>query len=511
MSLHRFVSARRRTACARPRDTPPAHHAGWLFALLTPIAMLVAFPARAEHAETPTLTIRHVATTGSDSGDCATEANPCATISYAINQSSDGDTIEIAAGEYTESFEIDKSLSLHGAGEASTIIQAHEQPGAADSRVILIDGNYVVNIADVTIRHGIANDMTFPNSTGGGLLCSGGTLSMTNVTVVNNASAGDGGGMANLGGSRTLTNVTFLANYSGLAGGGVYNQASSPTLTNVVFDGNVAANWGGAMANFQGSSPMLNGVLFSANEATDGLGGAMYNDASSPTLIDVTFRGNKADYGGGIASFSGSSPTLVNVVFSGNDATGFFGGGMYNQESSPSLTNVSFSGNRAGQGGGGLFNYSGSSPTLTNVIFWNNQQGDSTTTTSASVLNFDGASDPVISYSLIANSGGSDGWAAAIGIDGGNNLDADPLLVDTPDPSQAPTSAGNLRLQAFSPAIDRGDPETDLSLFHGGPDSPVDRDGNPRVVCYSIDLGAYESTAGGTANCDVLFRNGFDR
>lgn len=505
MSDHpsRPIRTPRRARASRPS----AVHLGVLVALLAPAAVLIARSAQAGDATNPAMTTRYVATTGINSGACTVEADPCKTISYAVTQSSSDDVIEIASGVYTESFAIDKSLSLHGADETTTIIQANEQPGVATSRVITIDGGFVVDISDVTVRHGAPAGTLFPEGEGGGILSSNGTLNLTNVTLSDNT-AHEGGGIATFSGHPTLTHVTFSGN-NGDVGGGMHNRGNSPVLTHVVFDGNLAVNWGGGMHN-QSSSPTLTDVVFSDNTAS-ARGGAMYNDASSPTLGNVVFSGNQSNYGGGMANFGGSSPKLANAVFSGNIATGFFGGGIYNQgASSPTLTNVSFSGNAAAQSGGALFNFDRSSPTLVNVIIWNNRKGSSTTSTAASIANYDGSSQPTISYSLIANSGGSAGWVAAMGVDGGNNLDADPLFVDTPDPNAAPSSAGDVRLQSFSPAIDVGDPATDLSLFPGGPDNPVDLDGHPRIVCYSIDIGAYESTKGGSANCDVLFRDGFE-
>src|SRR5689334_5259462 len=53
---------------------------------------------------TPTLSggaAWYVATTGSDSNDCATISTPCATINGAIGKAADGDIIEVAAGTYT--------------------------------------------------------------------------------------------------------------------------------------------------------------------------------------------------------------------------------------------------------------------------------------------------------------------------------------------------------------------------------------------------------------------------
>lgn len=157
---------------------------------------------------------------------------------------------------------------------------------------------------------------------------------------------------------------------------------------------------------------------------------------------------------------------------------GFFG------ESSPTLTNVTFSGNLAGDGGG-MYNLGGEggviTPIIRNSIFWNNRQGNGV----SSIVNDSAA--PNISYSLVegCNPGGT--WTAACGTDDGNNLaDADPKFVTPIDATTAPTTTGNLRLQAGSPAIDAGN---NAALPVG---ITTDLDGKPRIVNGVVDLGAYE-------------------
>jgi len=300
---------------------------------------------------------------------------------------------------------------------------------------------------------------------------------LTNVTFSGNQ-APYGGGMLNDDSSPTLTNVTFSGNHADFDGAGMYNTGSSPTLTNVTFTDNQAQN-GGGMYNLNSSNPTLTNVTFSGNQAP--YGGGILNWSSNPTLTNVTFSGNQAPYGGGILNWS-SNPTLTNVTFSGNHAD-FDGAGMFNSNSSPTLTNVTFSGNLAQNSGGGMYNAS-SNPTLANTILWNNQAG----VVGNQIYNID--SIPVISYSDIQGSGGSGaGWDTALGTDGGNNLDADPLFVTPVDPSTAPTAAGDLHLQAGSPAVDAGDngvcPATDLD----GNLRPIDGDLDGIAVC---DMGAFE-------------------
>ncbi len=347
---------------------------------------------------------------------------------------------------------------------------------------------------------------------------------LINVTFSSNSAGIRGGGMVNVQNSPTLTNVTFFDNSAGDIGGGMSNRrSSSPTLMNVTFSGN-SADFGGGMAN-DSSNPLLTDVTFSGNSAGH-RGGGMFNDASNPTLTDVTFSSNSAKYGGGMHNYDNSSPTLINTTFAGNsvdtsgggmfnedycspvltnvtffdnladfggggvfnenygtpvltnvifsgNSAGFYGGGMRNYQSSPTLINVAFSGNSAGDAGGGMHNYE-VNPTLTNTILWGN-----TAVTGTQIHNDD--SIPTIAYSDIQDSGGSGaGWDASLGIDGGGNIDANPLFA-------APTS-GNLRLQLTSPGIDAGD-NTAVPIT-----ITVDLDENPRFV----DIPAVPDTGNGT-------------
>jgi predicted outer membrane repeat protein len=305
---------------------------------------------------------------------------------------------------------------------------------------------------------------------GGGMHNNGySSPTLTSVTFSSN-SADSGGGICNDGySSPTLTDVTFSGN-SANAGGGMYNSDSNPTLTNVTFSGNSANNSSGGMFNLS-SNPTLTNVIFDSN-STNGQGGGMHNHSSSPVLTNVTFSGNTASqYGGGMLNES-SSPGLTNITFSGNTAN-WDGGGISNRwSSSPILTNVTFSGNSANNQGGGMSNSDNSNPALSNVILWGN-----TAPNGASIWN--DSSTPQISYGDIQDCGGSGSWDSACGVDGGGNIEADPLFVDAAN--------GNLRLQDSSPAINAGN---NAAL---PPGVLTDLDGNPRFVRVVVDLGAYEN------------------
>ena len=197
-------------------------------------------------------------------------------------------------------------------------------------------------------------------------------------------------------------------------------------------------------------------------------GAGMNNISGSPTIVNVVFSDNYADTAGGGMHNEHSSPAVINVVFVGNSTTyGWSGGaGMGNGNSNPTLVNVTFYDNDAGNGyGGGISNYQ-SNPTLVNTIFWGN--------TSARGYKeiWNNTSTPTVSYSLV------EGGLTPGCIDGGANIDANPLFVDAP--------SGDLRLHPTSPAVNSGND----AAIPGG--ISTDLDGNPRIAGLFVDMGAYE-------------------
>jgi surface protein len=300
---------------------------------------------------------------------------------------------------------------------------------------------------------------------GGGMSNSNGNPIVDGCTFTNNT-AKYGGGMANWqNSSPTVTNCTFGGN-SAKYGGGMFNDDNSPTITNCAFSDNTAG-WGGGMFNHD-SNPTVDSCTFGGNSAEDD-GGGMFNERnSSPTVTNCMFIGNSAGYkGGGMANWQNSSPTVTNCTFTNNSAE--YGGGMRNYDSSPTVTNCTFGGNSADYGGGMYNAYS--SPTVTNCILWSN--------TPESIYNYESSSrpsSPIITYSDIQGSGGSGaGWNISLGIDGGGNIDTDPLLA-----------LDGYHLLAGSPCINAGNPN-----FFAGPDE-TDIDGQPRIRSRRVDIGADE-------------------
>jgi parallel beta-helix repeat protein len=374
------------------------------------------------------------------------------TIQLSIDDSDNGDEIEVAAGTYYEAINFTgKAVRLYSSGGAEvTTIDA----SGLDSSVVTCSSGEDENsiIEGFTIRGGTGSENAY------GQLC--------------------GGGMYNYVSRAKVINCTFSGN-SALYGGGIYNHNSSPTVTDCTFIGNLAGYYGGGMFNM-GGSPMVSNCSFSNNIAY--AGGGMYNLNSSPTLTNCIFSGNTAttNYGGGIYNMSGS-PMVTNCTFSGNSAE--LGGGMFNVSSSPTVTNCTFSSNTANDCGGGMFN-SSSTLTVTNSILWNDTPDE--------IFN-EGNSSNTITYSDVEG-----GYA------GEGNIDADPNFADA--------NGGNLHLLSNSQCIDAGNstPLLDLIVSEDldGMMRFVDIAAVPNTgigLFEFVDMGAYEFNCDythGDSNCD---------
>jgi hypothetical protein len=144
-------------------------------------------------------------------------------------------------------------------------------------------------------------------STGGGIDCEAGTLSLNGCTIVNNLAATTGGG-------------------SGTAvGGGVFlnNQAATLAASGSTFQGNNATSgFGGAAALGNGA---LNNCVLSGNQAT--YGGAVWIGGSGQTMAtNCILAGNVAILGGAVySSAAAAAGDFENCTVAENAPDGFNG------------------------------------------------------------------------------------------------------------------------------------------------------------------------------------------
>lgn len=221
----------------------------------------------------PELATRYVAPSGTDAGNCANPAAPCRTIQYAHNQASNGDTVQLAAGVYTENVTLSKSITLQGAGAASTIID-----GGRQERVIKIDYAPVTNVVvrNVTLRNGK-----------GGILSGSGPLTIRDSVIRNNQgdpASGvnrDGGGVYGFG-PVTIVNTSIYSN-TALYGGGIYARAPVTITQSAIYDN--TGEWGGGvtLAMASGDPARIVNSTVSRNTTQFGVGG-VYNETPNSVL-----------------------------------------------------------------------------------------------------------------------------------------------------------------------------------------------------------------------------------
>lgn len=225
---------------------------------------------------------------------------------------------------------------ITGAGAATTIIQ-QTQP---NDRVIEVNPNLVAgfnfDISGVTISGGKET-----TAVGGGGIISGSinnTMSVTNCVISGNSATGlgtfGGGGILHTGGSLTITGTTFSSNSTSASGGGLGYTAGDPifrtpstgtlSVSGSTFSGNTAnsaaAGGGGAdLFNFNGGSGTysVSSTSFSTNSAPNGRGGAIIVESGPLTLITSSLSGNTAGVSGG-AVFSSGSASVTFSRLAGN-------------------------------------------------------------------------------------------------------------------------------------------------------------------------------------------------
>jgi hypothetical protein len=340
---------------------------------------------------------------------------------------------------------------------------------------------------------------------GGGLYTTGGSLDLANSNIANNqATGGDGGnggsvignggdgtggGIYATGGLLNISNTTISAN--GVSGG--HAGLTTGSCTGHCDRGNPGRAQGGGVYASGGLLTLTNTTI-SANNGIEG--GGIYNYFGTLTVSNSTLSGNSANGngyfsgGGGIYNYQGTL-TVSNSTLSGNSATGSFGegGGIYNGfQGTLTLSNSTLSDNRTDlrdsfRAGGGLNVSTVSSSVLHNTLIAGNVN-IATVTTSDDVS---GRLDPGGDYNLIGDGTGMTGLSNGVhGNQVGNAFDLiDPLLGPLKD-NGGPTFT--MALLPGSPAIDAGSNAYATDWDQRGP-------GYPRIVNGTIDIGAFEVQA----------------
>ncbi len=240
------------------------------------------------------------------------------TIQEAVNNATDGDTISISAGVYTENITITvKTLTLVGIDKETTIID-----GNAISQALTISDDAKVTINSLTIRNGYG-------TYGGGISAQGSQVTISNVLLINNtfdfmSNLGSGAAISAVDTDVTISNSQLISNTSSGGSGAIYFQANLQPSALAIYHTQILSNstsgFGGGIRIFNNAtapSPLISHSTIAYNSALAG-GGIAVNGTGTPAplkIINSTISNNEgSSFGGGLLVFSEAQLTQTTVV-----------------------------------------------------------------------------------------------------------------------------------------------------------------------------------------------------
>jgi hypothetical protein len=285
-----------------------------------------------------------------------------ATIQAAINASSNGDTVLVQPGIYTENLNFNNHrivlASMYILNEDSTLIESTIINGDSAGTVITFEngedshvrvigfkitgglqgenggGIACINGSSPTISHNIiSQNRTGYN--GGGICCENNSNPDINYNMISENIAFSqvrgygGGGISCVNSNPSIIRNTIIENSAG-AGGGIFCNNSSPLIQyNNIFQnwiiGETEHNNGGGIACLYLSSPQIefNDIMQNTADFYNlfrGQGGGIYCNQSSPIIGQNTISQNSAGMGGGMMIFNHSDPIIKNNIINHNIA-----------------------------------------------------------------------------------------------------------------------------------------------------------------------------------------------
>lgn len=385
-----------------------------------------------------------------------------ATIQLAINASANGDTVMVAPGNYSGSFNFSgKTIAVTSSGGSSVTTLF----GVGGAAVVTFQGG-----------EGSSTQLQGFRITGGGpgVYCHNASPQISNCIIDYNYApfgvSASGGGIRiaiDAGAASPSVSNCRITNNSGFRGGAISCETTgsgtcAPTVIGCTMANNLSqpdisssSSTGGAI-HLSGAVQL--GVLqcvIADNAATGnyGHGGAIHHNGTSLSVQNTRITGNYAMVTAGIA---GSSVSLVGCVVAGNHSGGLNQGATLDLGPASSISLCTITGNTTNGFAGGIVS---GALSVSNSIVWGNDNAD--------MFAFNGAAVSA-TYSDIGVSNFSVN---------GTNFSADPRFIDAAN--------GDYHLATASPCRNAGTPSA-VGL------PPTDFDGATRFIAPAVDIGADE-------------------
>jgi parallel beta-helix repeat protein len=274
-------------------------------------------------------TQRYVTPSGSNNATCL-QAHPCQTVTAGIAAAAPGDTVNLAAGTYTEQVTVTKSVTIKGAGKAQTTIKApasYVLDSFAETVEVEIGGGATVAISKLTIAGpapspaSCAVDSTTLDY--GVFVVGGATLNLSNAAV-NDIFNGTYNGP--LSGCQNGVAIRIGAKYVGQVGHGTINNVTVAQYEK----GGVVVDGPGTTAD------ITNSDVIDLPQTTDASNGIQISRGATATVSHNTVSGNECNLaapicggdllnlnesqGTGILTFNAGQVVIESNKVTGNDA-----------------------------------------------------------------------------------------------------------------------------------------------------------------------------------------------
>jgi parallel beta-helix repeat protein len=295
------------------------------------------------------------------------------TIQAAINQASDGDTIQIVSGTYYETLSITEDITLEGGWSKGCGTRTYPDPqytvidGGAEDHVVQITGGSAATLDGLTLTNGQSDK-------GGGVYASGASPTLDHVVVTSNvisptgtsiAQGAYGAGVCVHNGTITLRDcdVTYNTSYPGHTGycfgGGVALYGPYGAEGKAVIEGTrIMSNTNpsdshlhaGGLYLYPYSQVTFGGTdnLIAYNEARAGGGVYMYGNVDLEGVLIL--ENHASQNGGGIFLASGyNGGRIANNYLVRNGAT-MYAASVMASDSSVEIANNTIVGASSGEG-----------------------------------------------------------------------------------------------------------------------------------------------------------------
>jgi hypothetical protein len=291
-------------------------------------------------------------------------------IQAGIDLCSTGDTVLVGAGTYIENINFNSMaiavMSEHGPD--TTIIDG-SNPSNPDTGSVacFVTGEDTTSVLyGFTITGGTGTVDPLWGPSGGGIICSDASPTITGNIISANRAAYGGGIGCYYSSSPIITANTIRGNVADTASGGIEcYMLSSPHIAGNTIDSNTSNSGGGGIQVYDQCSPNIINNAVVGNIAGTWGGGIRVGQNSSPIIRDNHIEGNQAFDGGGILCDGGinTSPLIVHNTITDNTATNVGGGIECDYYATPTIDSCMISYNIGDE----IYCYNGGNP----VIYYN--------------------------------------------------------------------------------------------------------------------------------------------